>query len=140
MALKKIQYDVNILSTETALQAKVPAVYTNDLNSVEFVFNIEDMTAEQLAGATATTLLYMRDGSFFQNSDVNLNGNTFTYLLKENEGNHAGLAKIQLVVNIPETPEQNYPTQWMDLREAMNLSQQKYRKAYTGQNGQVRNG
>ena len=59
----------------------------------------------------ATTLLYMRDGSFFQNSDVNLNGNTFTYLLKENEGNHAGLAKIQLVVNIPETSEQNYPTQ-----------------------------
>ena len=111
MALKKIQYDVQLLSTETALQAKVPAVYTNDFNSVEFVFNILDMTAEQLIGATATTLLYMRDGSFFQNSDVNLNGNTFTYLLKENEGNHAGLAKIQLVVNIPETSEQNYPTQ-----------------------------
>ena len=42
----------------------------------------------------------MRDGSFFQNSDVNLNGNTFTYLLKENEGNHGGLAQIQLVVKI----------------------------------------
>ena len=111
MALKKIQYDVQLLSTETALQVKVPVVYTNDLNSVEFVFNILDMTAEQLEGATATTLLYMRDGSFFQNSDVNLNGNTFTYLLKENEGNHVGLAKIQLVVNIPETSEQNYPTQ-----------------------------
>ena len=103
MALKKIQYDVRLLSTETALQAKVPAVYTNDLNSVEFFFNILDMTAEQLAGATATTLLYMRDGSFFQNSDVNLNGNTFTYLLKENEGNHSGLAKIQLVVKIGTT-------------------------------------
>ena len=111
MALKKIQYDVRLLSTEKILQDKVPIIYTNDLNSAEFVFNIEDMTAEQLAGATATTLLYMRDGSFFQNSDVNLNGNTFTYLLKENEGNHAGPAKIQLAVNIPETPEQNYPTQ-----------------------------
>lgn len=100
MALKKIQYDVRLLSTEKTLQGKVPVVYTNDLNSVEFVFNILDTTPEQLAGATATTLIYMRDGSFFQNSDVNLNGNTFTYLLKENEGNHGGLAKIQLVVKI----------------------------------------
>lgn len=110
MALKKIQYDVRLLSTEKMLQGKVPVVYTNDLNSAEFVFNILDMTPEQLAGATATTMLYMRDGSFFQNSDVNLNGNTFTYLLKENEGNHAGLAQIQLVVIVPGTPEQNYPT------------------------------
>lgn len=100
MALKKIQYDVRLLSTEKMLQGKAPIVYTNDLNSAEFVFNILDMTAEQLVGATATTLIYMRDGSFFQNSDVNLNGNTFTYLLKENEGNHGGLAQIQLVVKI----------------------------------------
>ncbi|WP_334115964.1 hypothetical protein [Streptococcus parasuis] len=100
MALKKIQYDVRLLSTEKTLQGKAPIVYTNDLNSAEFVFSILDMTVEQLAGATATTLLYMRDGSFFQNSDVNLNGNTFTYLLKENEGNHGGLAQIQLVVKI----------------------------------------
>lgn len=100
MALKKINYDVRLLSTEKTLQGKAPIVYTNDLNSAEFVFNILDMTAEQLAGATATTLLYMRDGSFFQNSDVNLNSNTFTYLLKENEGNHGGLAQIQLVVKI----------------------------------------
>ena len=100
MALKKIQYDVRLLSTEKTLQGNMPIVYTNDLNSAEFVFNILDMTAEQLAGATATTLLYMRDGSFFQNSDVDLDGTTFTYLLKENEGNHAGLAKIQLVVKI----------------------------------------
>ncbi len=103
MALKKIQYDVRLLSTDTTLQGKPPIVYTNDLNSAEFVFNILDMTPDQLAGATATTLLYMRDGSFFQNSDVNLNGNTFTYLLKENEGNHAGLAQIQLVVKIGTT-------------------------------------
>ena len=118
MALKKIQYDVNILSTETALQAKVPAVYTNDLNSAEFVFNIEDMTPEQLEGATATTLLYMRDGSFFQNSDVYLNGNTFTYLLKENEGNHAGLAQIQLVVKIGTI---EYATQLFNFQVAVGL-------------------
>lgn len=100
MALKKIQYNVRLLSTEKTPQGKTPVVYTNDLNSVEFVFNILDMTPGQLAGATATTLLYMRDGSFFQNSDVDFDGTTFTYLLKENEGNHGGLAKIQLVVKI----------------------------------------
>ena len=100
MALKKIQYDVKILSTEKMLQCNLPRIYTNDLNSAEFVFNIEDLTAEQLFDATATTLIYMSDGSFFQNSDLNLDGNTFTYLLKENEGNHAGLAKIQLVIKI----------------------------------------
>lgn len=100
MALKKIQYDVRLLSTEKTPPGKTPAVYTNDLNSVEFVFNILDMTPGQLAGATATTLLYMRDGSFFQNSDVDFDGTTFAYLLKENEGNHGGLAKIQLVVKI----------------------------------------
>lgn len=100
MALKKIQYDVKILSTEKMLQCNLPRVYTNDLNSAEFVFNIEDMTAEQLFEATAATLIYMSDGSFFQNSDVNLNGNAFTYSLKENEGNHVGLAQIQLVVKI----------------------------------------
>lgn len=100
MALKKIRYDVRLLSTEKTLHGKVPVVYTNDLNSAEFVFNILDMTPEQLAGATVTTLLYMRDGSFFQNSDVGFDGTAFTYLLKENEGNHGGLAKIQLVVKI----------------------------------------
>lgn len=111
MALKQINYDVRLLSTEKTLQGKAPIVYTNDLNSAEFGFNILDMTAEQLAGATAKTMLYMRDGSFFQNSDVTLDGTTFTYLLKENEGNHAGLAQIQLVVILPGTPEQNYPSQ-----------------------------
>jgi hypothetical protein len=108
MALKQINYDVRLLSTEKTLQGKAPIVYRNDLNSAEFVFNILDMTAEKLAGATATTLLYMRDGSFFQNTDVVLSGNTFNYVLKENEGNHAGLAQIQLVVKIGTT---EYATQ-----------------------------
>ena len=46
MALKKIQYDVRLLSTEKMLQANMPIVYTNDLNSAEFVFNILDMTPD----------------------------------------------------------------------------------------------
>ena len=83
--------------------SKPPVVYTNDLRSAEFQFEITDMSIPDLSTATATTLLYMRDGSFFQNpkEDVDLVGTTFSYTLKENQGNHAGIAKIQLVVTIP---------------------------------------
>ena len=58
------------------------------------------MTSEELATATAVTLVYMRGGSFFANpsTDVSRVGNVFSYLLKENEGNHTGVAQIQLVV------------------------------------------
>ena len=95
--------------------SKPPVVYTNDLRSAEFQFKITDMDASELLTATAKTMLYMRDGSFFQNpsTDVSRVGNVFSYLLKENEGNHAGIAKIQLVVYFNEglTNEQNFPTQ-----------------------------
>ena len=95
--------------------SKPPVVYTNDLRSAEFQFKITDMDAPELLTATAKTMLYMRDGSFFQNpsTDVSRVGNVFSYLLKENEGNHAGIAKIQLVVYFNEglANEQNFPTQ-----------------------------
>ena len=95
--------------------SKPPVVYTNDLRSAEFQFKITDMDASELLTATAKTMLYMRDGSFFQNlsTDVSRVGNVFSYLLKENEGNHAGIAKIQLVVYFNEglANEQNFPTQ-----------------------------
>ena len=108
MIKKIIPFNVAIKSTYPVHSFDCPKVYTNDLNSVEIQFKVIDCATDELASATATTLLYMRDGSFFQNSDVNLNGNTFTYLLKENEGNHSGLAKIQLVVKIGTT---EYATQ-----------------------------
>lgn len=100
--MKIIDYNVELKSTRINRSYSTPEVYTNDLNSVVFQFEILDMTAEELTGATATTLLYMRDGSFFQNSatDVTLNGNVFSYTLKENEGNHSGLAQIQLIVKL----------------------------------------
>ena len=57
--------------------SKPPVVYTNDLRSAEFQFEITDMSVADLSTATATTLLYMRDGSFFQNpsTDVSRVGN-----------------------------------------------------------------
>lgn len=99
---KIIPYEVQLRSTKIKRNISRPVVYTNDLNSAEFQFKVIDMDAGELSTATATTLLYMRDGSFFQNpkEDVSLVGTTFSYTLKENEGNHGGLAQIQLVVTV----------------------------------------
>lgn len=112
---KIIPYEVQLRSTKIKRNITRPVVYTNDLRSAEFQFKITDMDASELLTATAKTMLYMRDGSFFQNpsTDVSRVGNVFSYLLKENEGNHAGIAKIQLVVYFNEglANEQNFPTQ-----------------------------
>lgn len=111
MATPKILlYEVELRAVRLKRNLSRPVVYTNDLNSAEFQFKVIDMDAGDLSTATATTLLYMRDGSFFQNpkEDVSLVGTTFSYTLKENEGNHAGIAKIQLIVTIGEA---EYATQ-----------------------------
>lgn len=103
MAVPKIiPYDVELRSVNPVRSFDRPKAYTNDLKSVEFQFKILDMTSTDLETATAITLVYMRDGSFFANpsTDVERVGNVFSYLLKENEGNHAGVAQIQLVVTI----------------------------------------
>ena len=97
---KIISYDVELLSTNKRREFYIPEIYTNDLYSTEFQFNVLDVPVSDLAGATATVLLNMRDGSFFNNTDVIRSGNVFKYILKENEGNHFGIAKIQLVVDV----------------------------------------
>jgi hypothetical protein len=101
-APKIIPYNVELRSVNPVRSFDRPKAYTNDLNSVEFQFKILDMTSTELSTATAVTLVYMRDGSFFANpsTDVSRVGNVFSYLLKENEGNHAGVAQIQLVVTV----------------------------------------
>ena len=97
---KIISYDVELLSTNKRREFYIPEIYTNDLYSTEFQFNVLDVPVSDLAGATATVLLNMRDGSFFNNTDVIRSGNVFKYILKENEGNHFGIAEVQLVVVI----------------------------------------
>ena len=97
---KIISYDVELLSTNKRREFYIPEVYTNDLYSNEFQFNILDVPVGDLAGATARILLDMRDGSFFNNADVTRSGNVFKYVLKANEGKHYGIAKVQLVVVI----------------------------------------
>ncbi|WP_373711774.1 hypothetical protein [Jeotgalibaca porci] len=127
-APKIIPYQVKLRSTTIERSLVRPIVYTNDLRSAEFQFQVTDMQAGELSGATATTLLYMKDGSFFQNpkEDVELTGTTFSYLLKEDEGNHAGIARIQLVVRFNEglEDEQNFPSQLYDFEIVNGLETQ----------------
>ncbi len=113
MPAKIIRFDVELKSTAHMKRFDRPTVYTNDLNSVEIQFNILDLTSEELSTAEAVTMIYMRDGSFFQNpkEDVSRAGNVFNYVLKENEGNHKGVAKIQLVVTLPGTPNKEFASQ-----------------------------
>ena len=102
MVQKIVAFDVALKSTERQWVQKVPEVYTNDLHSVSLQFRITDCTDTELTGSTAIVLLKMRDGSFFQGPpvDVTRTLNVFSYTLKENEGNHDGLAEIQLIVTI----------------------------------------
>ena len=102
MVQKIVAFDVALKSTERQWVQKVPEVYTNDLGSVSIQFKVTDCTDVELTNSTAIVLLKMRDGSFFQgpSPDVGRTLNVFSYNLKENEGNHDGLAEIQLVVTI----------------------------------------
>ena len=102
MVQKIVAFDVALKSTERQWVQKVPEVYTNDLGSVSLQFRITDCTDTELTGSTAIVLLKMRDGSFFQGPSVDVTRtlNVFSYTLKENEGNHDGLAEIQLLVTI----------------------------------------
>lgn len=102
MVQKIVTFNVALKSTERQWVQKIPEVYTNDLNSVSMQFNITDCTDLELTGSSAIVLLKMRDGSFFQGPSVDVTRtlNVFSYTLKENEGNHDGLAEIQLIVTI----------------------------------------
>ena len=101
---KKINFDVAIKSTNhTRSYALPPEVYTSDDNAVQFRFNILDVTPEEFVeGAAVSTIeITTRDGSIFQKvGETALEDTTIVYDLKENEGNHAGLAKIQLVLQL----------------------------------------
>lgn len=103
MVKKTIPFDVVLQSVLPARQLKRPKVFTNDLYSVEFEFTIVDVEPADLVTSEAFVYLYMEDGSFFVSpkADVKRTGRVFTYILKENEGNHKGIARIQLSVKIP---------------------------------------
>lgn len=100
MTKKIIPFEINLKSSQRAgftFQPR-PQILTNDANSAELNFRISDTLSAELSGSTATVLLYMKDGSFFQNTDVTLVNNTFIYTLKPNQAKHKGIAQAQLVV------------------------------------------
>ena len=100
---KKINFDVAIKSTNhTRAYSLPPEVFTSD-TAVQFRFNILDVEAEEFTegAAVSTVEITTRDGSFFQHvGETSLEGTTVVYDLKEAEGKHAGLAKIQLKINL----------------------------------------
>ncbi len=102
MTKKIIPFEINLKSSQRAgftFQPR-PQILTNDANSAELNFIITDASSAELTGATATVLLFMKDGSFFQNTDVTRVNNTFVYTIKPNQAKHSGVAQAQLVVKI----------------------------------------
>lgn len=102
MTKKIIPFEISLKSTKRAgftFQPR-PQILTNDANAAELNFIITDTSAEELAGSTATVLLFMKDGSFFQNTDVTRVNNTFVYTIKPNQAKHKGVAQAQLVIKI----------------------------------------
>lgn len=114
MVKKIIPFNVAIKSTATRRSYDIPKAYTNDLNSVEFQFTITDMTAEELTTAKANVLLYMLDGSFFENNEasgVTIEGNVVTYTMKSNEGNHRGVNEAQVEIIYEGAPDKKLASQ-----------------------------
>ena len=99
MNLKRIVFPTAIKSTSQVTDPVLQTAYTNDLNSVEIVFDLTDCTDEELVGATASIFLRMRDGSVFQD-DVVVTSKTVSYIMTENQGNHSGVARVQLSLKI----------------------------------------
>lgn len=102
MTKKIIPFEINLKSSQRAgftFQPR-PQILTNDANAAELNFIITDASSAELAGSTATVLLFMKDGSFFQNTDVTRVNNTFVYTIKPNQAKHKGVAQAQLVIKI----------------------------------------
>lgn len=73
--------------------------YTNDKLTAQLVFEISDCTKAELAGLTASIMIFMKDGSFFQDSAViDAPNKRITYVMLENQIAHAGDARASLVL------------------------------------------
>ena len=97
MNKKQIIFPIEIKAVNHPRSYILQKAFTNDLNSVELVFRLTDCTTADLTGATASILLFMRDGSFFQDVPT-ISGTDVKYTLTEAQGNHAGVAQAQLIV------------------------------------------
>lgn len=95
---KVIKFDTFLKATQAQVSFKRDTAYTNDRKSVQVYFNIKDT---DISGMGAQVLLYMRDGSFYQQTEDTgvASGSDFVkYTLKDNEGKHSGVVQTQLIV------------------------------------------
>lgn len=97
--MKQIRFPIELKGVHHSRSYILQKVYTNDKDSVDIVFELLDTTGTELAGATASIMLYMLDGSFYQDS-ATISGTEVIYTLTEAQGNHAGIAQAQIVVSI----------------------------------------
>ena len=73
--------------------------YTNDKLTAQLVFEISDCTEAELTGLTASIMIFMKDGSFFQDAAViDAPNKKITYIMLENQIAHAGDARASLVL------------------------------------------
>ncbi len=101
MVKKTIYFDVMLKSSDRINLNDFKArqkVMTNDKNSVDIVFRATDVEPNDLNGATASIFLYMQDGSFFQSNSVVITNNILTYTMTQNQTQHKGTTKVQIVV------------------------------------------
>lgn len=102
MVKKTIKFDIYIKTSEQTPTYSYTAkqkVMSNDKDSTQITFNLLDVAPEELSGSSASILLYMEDGSFFQKSDVTINRNSVIYTMKPEETRHSGNTKVQIVLN-----------------------------------------
>ena len=114
MQYKQLRYLIDIKSTEPTVQYTIPVAYTNDLNSAELIFELTDTTTEDLGvSPSAQILLYMADGSMFENPVLAPDPNPSTVTIDtagtnpvirmripENQGNHRGIHTAQVVLKV----------------------------------------
>ena len=101
MIKKTINFDIYIKTSEQTLTHSYTAkqkVMSNDKDSTQITFKLLDVAPEELSGSSASILLYMQDGSFFQSSDVTIDRNSVIYTMKEEETKHSGNTNVQIVL------------------------------------------
>ncbi len=101
MVKKLVSFDIYIKTSEQTPTHSYTAkqkVMSNDNDSAQIIFNLLDVSPSELSGVTASVMLYMQDGSFFQSSDVVIDRNTIIYTMKPEETKHSGSTKVQIVL------------------------------------------
>lgn len=95
--MKEIKYHVALKSTEHPHRYPNDTVYTNDRESVQFVFTLTDFQSTELSSATAKIYLFMKNGSMYQeDATVVPSSRQINYTMQGNQGKHYGQNRVQI--------------------------------------------